>query len=130
MIEMHEEYFYQKMGIKWKLSHNTDWDSFQEFLCDQFKSWNTHNFNGNIEVIWNDWLTKVTMAAESTIRKRKRSTKLRSFWDKELNALIKSHHLANHLKRILKQLHFTILFFHLNCVLNEQFPFLIRFSKM
>ena len=43
-----------------------------------------------IEAIWNDWLTKVTMAAESTIGKSKRPKMFRSFWDKELDALIKS----------------------------------------
>ena len=89
-----------KDKVKWKLSHNTDWDSFQEFLCDQFKSWNTQNFNRNIEAIWNDWLTEVTMAAESTIGKSKRPTNFRSFWDKELDALIKSRRIANQLKRI------------------------------
>jgi hypothetical protein len=89
-----------KDKIKLKLSHNTDWDSFQEFICDQFNSWNAQNVNRNIEAIWNDWLNKVIMAAESTIGKSKRPKFFRSFWDKELDALIKSRCLANQLKRI------------------------------
>jgi hypothetical protein len=40
------------------------------------------------------------MAAESTIGKSKRPTNFRSFWDKELDALIKSRRIANQLKRI------------------------------
>jgi hypothetical protein len=73
-----------KDKVKRKLSHNIDWDSFQEFLCDQFKSWNTQNFNGNIEATWNDWLTKVTMAAESTIGKSKRPKILDVFGTRNL----------------------------------------------
>jgi hypothetical protein len=40
------------------------------------------------------------MAAESTSGKSKRPKGFRSFWDKELDALIKLRRLANQLKRI------------------------------
>lgn len=67
-----------KDPVKWKLSHNTDWDSLQELFYDQFNRWNTHNFNVNIDSIWNEWLDKVTMEAESTIGKSKRKKLFRS----------------------------------------------------
>ena len=90
----------KKAKFVWKINENSDWVAFQQFLHEEFKNWNTTELNGNIEIIWNDWKCKVSKAAENTIGKSKKPDNFRSFWDKDIDFLIKLRRKANRLRRI------------------------------
>ena len=52
----------------WKITDDTDWDSFQNYLESSFTT-DWVNNNNDINTLWSFWKTKVNVAAESVIRK-------------------------------------------------------------
>jgi hypothetical protein len=62
----------------WKITDDTDWDSFQNYLESSFiADW--VNKNNDINTLWSFWKTKVNGAAESVIPKILKSKKLSKF---------------------------------------------------
>ena len=80
----------------WKITDDTDWDSFQNYLESSFTA-DWVNTNNDINTLWSFQKTKVNGAAESVIRKIPRGKNYRNFWDKDLNKLLKARQNVNKL---------------------------------
>ena len=62
----------------WKITDDTDWDSFQNYLESSFTA-DWVNKNNDINTLWSFWKTKVNGAAESVILNILKSKKLSKF---------------------------------------------------
>ena len=90
----------RKSQLTWKLNDNTDWESFQKLLHTELVNWSILKFSGNIDDAWLDWKHRVSQAAENSIGLSKKPRNYKTFWDKEIDSLIKSRKTANKLVRI------------------------------
>jgi hypothetical protein len=86
----------------WKITDDTDWESFQNNLESSFTA-DWANKNNDINTLWSFWKTKVNGAAESVIRKIPRVKIYRNLWDKDLNKLLKARQDVNKVQRIHKK---------------------------
>ena len=71
---------------------------FQTVLCKNMSSINSNTCN--VDNLWTLWKKAVEEAASETVGKRKLDKKYRTFWDKELDSLLKQRKEFNRLKRI------------------------------
>jgi hypothetical protein len=62
----------------WKITDDTDWDSFQNYLESSFTA-DWANENNDINTLWSFWKTKVNGAAEQVIQKIPRVKKISKF---------------------------------------------------
>jgi hypothetical protein len=67
----------------WKITDDTDWDSFQNYLESLFTAYWV-NTNNDINTLWSFWKTKVNGAAGSVTRKIPRVKHYRNFCHKDL----------------------------------------------
>ncbi len=83
----------------WKISDATDWETFRESLASVFSEEWVKSSN-DINVLWDIWKSNVNDAADKTVKKAPKVKNYRSFWDKELDRLLKSRREANKLQRL------------------------------
>ncbi len=75
-------------SLNWDIKPNHDWSDFQNELACKFLNWNVDDFD-NVDDIWLSWKNKVIEAANTTIGTRKTNSKLRNWWDKDIDKCIK-----------------------------------------
>ncbi|XP_072023451.1 uncharacterized protein [Amphiura filiformis] len=72
----------------WDISPNQDWSTFQNEISYNFSDWNIDQFD-NIDYTWDSFKDNVIRAATKTIGTRKINSKLRNWWDKDIDGCIK-----------------------------------------
>ena len=74
--------------LVWDIKPNQDWSNFQNEINRKFSDWNIDDYD-SVDDIWNSWKENIIQAANQSIGTRKNNTKLRSWWDKDIDKCIK-----------------------------------------
>ena len=77
----------------WDIGINHDWSDFQNEISYKFSDWNYNQFN-DIDSLWHSWKDNFIETATATIGIRKTNSKLRKWWDKDIDEGIKERKVA------------------------------------
>ena len=74
--------------VIWDIKHDQDWTNYQNEISKQFSDWDAHVFT-DANSLWDNWKDKVINAATNTIGTKEINSKLRNWWDKDIDESIK-----------------------------------------